>query len=83
VEVSLKVCERAASVPQENPKVAVQLSLVAGSEPVQLELSTVTPSPRTQVTLWVAVPPFAFAAQVPERVWVKPVPQPVVGAQEE
>jgi hypothetical protein len=50
---------------------------------VQLELSTDVPSERWQNTATVCVAEFASATQVPERVWFKPVPQPVVGVQEE
>jgi hypothetical protein len=66
--VSLKLCERMPSVPQEKPEVAVHASFAGGAVSVQLLLSTVTPSPRIQVKVCVAVPAFASATQVPVRV---------------
>jgi hypothetical protein len=61
----------------------VQDSKLAGATPLfeQLLPSTVAPSERWHVTLRVAVPVPVSGAQVPERVWVKPVPQPAVGVQ--
>jgi hypothetical protein len=83
VEVSLKVWLSAPSVPHE-ADVGVQASEVAGSVPAPEHwlLSTVVPSERRQVTACVAVPEFAVCTQEPVRVWVRPVPQPVVGVQE-
>jgi hypothetical protein len=57
----------------------VQLSEAAGAVVVQLLPATVVPSERVQVTLCVAVPELLLATHEPVRVWVKPVPQPVVG----
>jgi hypothetical protein len=83
-EVSLKVSVIGPSAPHEKlpSVVGVQLSVVAGAVPVQWLPSTTVPSARTQETIWVAVPEFAVAIHVPERDWVRFVPQPVVGAQE-
>jgi hypothetical protein len=78
----LKVCESAPSVPQEKLS-GVQAAEARGADPVQFELSTVVPSERVQETARVSVPEFAVTTHEPVRVWVKPVPQPVVGAQEE
>ncbi len=80
VEVSLNVWFKDPSVPHEK-LVGVQASEVAGSGAVQLELSTVVPSERVQLTTWVAVPEFTFATQVPVRDCARPVPQPVEGVQ--
>jgi hypothetical protein len=82
VLVSLKVWERAPSVPHENV-VGVQAWEVAGAVPVHSALATVVPSERVQVTVWVAEPEFALTTQVPVRVCGRFVPQPVVGVQEE
>jgi hypothetical protein len=68
VEVSLKVCVNAPSVPQEKPVVGVQLVEVAGAVPEQKLLATVVESLRTQVTVRVSVPEFALATHVPVRV---------------
>ena len=81
VEVSLKVCVSAPSVPQVKGA-GVQLCVSAGAAVVQLLLETVVPSLRVQVAVCDAVPEFAATTQVPVRVWVKPVPQPVAGAHE-
>jgi hypothetical protein len=77
--VSEKVWLKASSVPQLKPLVGVHASEVAGAELVQLAPSTVVPSERTQETDCAAVPEFAVTLQVPVRVCVKLVPQPVAG----
>jgi len=81
VAVLEKVPVSAPSVPQLKPVVGVQASVEAGAVVVQLLFATVVPSLRVQLTVCAAEPEFAFATQVPLRVWVSPVPQPVVGAQ--
>lgn len=78
---SVKDSESGASVPQENPAVGVQACELAGCVPVQFEASTVVPSLRWQEKVCDCVPVPLSATQVPERVCVKFVPQPVVGAQ--
>jgi hypothetical protein len=83
VEVSLKVCESAPSVPQEKPEVGVHEVLAAGAVPEQKVLATVVPSFRVQVMARVSVPELTFALQVPVRVCGRLVPQPVVGVQAE
>jgi hypothetical protein len=60
----------------------VQLCVSAGAALVQLLLATVVPSLRVQVAVCDAVPEFTATTQVPVRVWVRPVPQPVAGAHE-
>jgi hypothetical protein len=81
VEVSLNNSLNALSVPQENPELGVQAALDAGALPEQKELATVLESLRTQVTLRVSVEELGSTTQVPVRVWVRPVPQPVLGTQ--
>jgi hypothetical protein len=78
----LKLCESAPSVPQEK-LAGVQAEEATGAVPVQFELSTVLPSERVQETARVSVPELAVTTHEPVRVWIRPVPQPVVGAQEE
>ena len=68
-------------MPHENV-VGVQLCVSAGSAVVQLLFATVVPSLRVQVAVCDAVPEFTATTQVPVRLWVKPVPQPVAGAHE-
>ncbi len=68
-------------MPHENV-VGVQLCVSAGSAVVQLLFATVVPSLRVQVAVWDAVPELTATTQVPVRLWVKPVPQPVAGAHE-
>jgi hypothetical protein len=81
VDVSLKVCESAPSVPQLYPELGVQAVLATGAPPEQKLFETVVPSLRWQVTKRVSVEEFTSAMQEPERVWRSPAPHPAVGAQ--
>ncbi len=78
--VKVTDCVKAPSVPQVKPVVGVQAWVLAGAAPTQLLLATGVPSLRVQVTVCVADPESAVAAQLPLRLWLV-TPQPVAGAQ--
>lgn len=80
---SVKVSLKGACAPHEKV-VGVQACEAAGCGPalLQLESATVVPSERRQETVCVSAPELTFTSQVAVRVCVRPVPQPVLGAQE-